>query len=139
MRGRSVSLVVVIVLAVAPLARAMCEVSCADGPHRSDSAAHAHHAPVASTHTHHPVSDESHTVAATALSFEPGVAASSCCADAQRSLTSVAATKPGVEAPAVVVTFVAVVDYRATDGLQVTMRSTASAASPPSSNSPLRV
>ena len=139
MRGRFVSLALVIVLAVAPLARAICEVSCVEGPHRSDSVGHAHHAPAASTHQHHSVMHESKTMAATALRFVPGVAASSCCADAERSLTSVAATKPGIEAPAVVVTVVAVVEYRARDVLPVAIRSTAPAASPPSLNSPLRV
>ena len=139
MRGRLVSLIVLIVLAVAPLARAICEVSCAEGPHRFDSVAHAHHASAASTHDHHSVTHDSNTVAAAALSVVPGVSASSCCADAERSLTSVAATRPGIEAPVIVVTVVAVVEYRARDVLPIAVRSTAPATSPPSLNSPLRV
>jgi len=79
------------------------------------------------------------TGAAAALSFVPGVSASSCCADAERSLTSVAATRPGIEAPALVVTVVAVIEYRPRDVLPVAIRSTAPATSPPSLNSPLRV
>jgi hypothetical protein len=139
MRGRLVSLVVVIVLAAAPLARAMCELSCAEGPHRSTAAAHAHHAPAASTHDHHSVKHDSNTNAATALYGAPGVSASSCCADAERLLTSVVATKPGIEAPAIEVTFFAVADHQARDVSTITIRSAAPAASPPNLNTPLRV
>lgn len=140
MRGRLVSLVVVIVLAAAPLARAMCEVTCADGPHRSDAAGHAHHAPAASTHDHHSVSHDASTQAATALSRAPGVVMSSCCADAaERLQTSVAATRPVIEAPAVEVTFFTIVDHRARDVSMVAIRSIAPATSPPSLITPLRV
>ena len=139
MRGRFVSLVVAIVFAAAPLARAMCEASCAEGPHRSGSAAHAHHAPAASTHDHHSVKHDSNTVAATALCCAPGVSASSCCADAERLLVSVAVTKAGIDAPAIEVSFVTVVEHRARDVSMVTTWLTALAASPPSLNTPLRV
>jgi hypothetical protein len=139
MRGRLVSLVVVIVLAAAPLARAMCELSCAEGSPRSDSAAHAHHTAAASTPNHHSVMHESNTTAATVLRGTPGASASSCCADAERLLTSVAATKAGIEAPAIDVGFFTVVDRRARDVSMVTIRSTIPAASPPSLTTPLRV
>lgn len=140
MRGRLVSLIVVIVLAAAPLARAMCEVSCVDETSRSDSAAHAHHAHTAPTPDHHTVKHDSHTGAAIAVFHgSPGVSASSCCADAEARLTSVAVTKRVIEAPAVAVSFFTVVEPRARDASMVTIRSAAPAASPPSLNTPLRV
>ena len=139
MRGRLVSLVVAIVLVAAPLARAMCEVSCADGAHRSRSAAHAHHAPAASTHDRHSVKHDSSAAAAMALCCAPGVSASSCCADAERLLISVAATKAGTDAPAIEVRFFTVVEHRARDVSMVPTWLTALAASPPSLITPLRV
>src|SRR6185436_16630439 len=139
MRGPFVSLVVVIVLAAAPLARAICDVSCAEGAHRTDSAAHAHHAPAGSMSGHHhsakyePNADNAKTPCCT-----PGVSASTCCADDDRSLASIAATKTGIEAPAIELTSCMVIDHRARDVPMVTMRSIP-AASPPSLRTPLRV
>src|SRR5512139_516201 len=131
MRGRLVSLIIVIVLAAAPLARAMCEVSCVEGIQHSDSAAHAHHTPSAAGHDHHSVKHDSNTEAvAAAFHHAPEVSASSCCADAETHLASVAATRPGSEAPPAVSTvFFTTVDHRARDVSTVTIRSAASAAS----------
>ena len=140
MRGRLVSLIIVIVLAVAPLARAMCEVSCVEGIQHSDAAAHLHHTPSTAGHDHHSVKHDSNREAiAAAFHHAPEVSASSCCADAETRLTSIAATRPGSEAPAVSTVFFTIVDHRARDVSTVTIRSAASAASPPSLNTPLRV
>jgi hypothetical protein len=140
MRGRFVSLTVVIVLVVSPLARAMCEVSCVDVTRRSDSAAHVHRPQTAATHDHHSVRHDSHPEAAVAvLHGSPGVSASACCADVEARLTSVAVTKRGIEAPAVSVSFFTVVDHRARDSSMVMIRSATPAAGPPSLKTPLRV
>jgi len=140
MRGRFVSLAVVIVLVVSPLARAMCEASCVDVTTGSDSAAHVHHSHSAATHNDHAVKHDSHAEAsAGVLQSVPGFSASSCCADAETRLTSVAATKSGIEAPAVSTAFFTVVDHRTGAVSMVTIRSATPAASPPSLTTPLRV
>ena len=139
MPGRLVSLVVVIVLAAAPLGRALCEVSCADGLHGSHSGAHAHHAPAGSTHDHHAMEHDSNTAPATDACRASSVSASSCCTDAERLPTSVVATKIGMEAPVIDVSLFTAVDHRARDVSMVTIQSRAPAASPPSLNTPLRV
>lgn len=130
MRGRFVSLVVVIVLVAAPLAHAICEVSCEDGAHRSEATVHAHHAPAGSMPGHHHAAKhEPNTETAKAL----------CCANPERPLASVAATKNGMQAPAIELTLFTVIDHRARDVSMVTIRSTVPAASPPSLHTPLRV
>jgi hypothetical protein len=139
MRGRLVSLVVVIVLAAAPVARALCEMSCADGVHGSHSGAHAHHEPAGSTHDHHLMKHDADTAGATAVSHASGLSASSCCADAETLTASVVATKIAMEAPVIEVTFFTVVDHRARDASMVTIQSSAPAVSPPSLKTPLRV
>ena len=136
MRGPFVSLVVVIVLAAAPLARAICDVSCAEGAHRSDSAAHAHHAPAGSMSGHHDMAKhEPNADLAKAPCCVPGVSASTCCA----SLASIAATKTGIAAPAIELTSSTIIDHRARDVSMVTIRSATPEASPPSLRTPLRV
>jgi hypothetical protein len=127
MRGRLVSLVVAIVLAAAPLARALCDVSCADGAHHT-ATVHTHHAPAASMHGHDSSSPESNTKLDSARGC-----------DADRLPASIAATKTGVEPPAIELTPFAVLDYHARDVSMVTRSSTAPAASPPALNTPLRV
>jgi hypothetical protein len=138
MPGRLLSLVVVIVLAAAPLGRALCEVSCADGLHGSHSGAHAHHAPAGSTHDHSAMHD-SNTAAATDVCRAPSVSAFSCCTDAERLPTSVVPMKVGMEAPVIEVSFFTAVDHQARHVSMVTIQSRAPAASPPSLNTPLRV
>ena len=130
MRGPFVSLVVVIVLASAPLARAICDVSCAEGALRADSAAHAHHAPAGSMSGHH------HTAK---HEPNPDIAKAPCCADDDRSLASIAATKTGIEAPAIELTSSTIIGHRARDVSMVTRRSAIPPASPPSLRTPLRV
>src|SRR5688572_7919568 len=140
MRGPFVSLVVVIVLAAAPLARAICDVSCAEGAQRSDSAAHAHHAPAGSMSGHrHTAKHEPNADIARARCCAPGVSASTCCADDDRSLASIAATKTGIAAPAIELTSSTIIDHRARDVSMVTIRSAIPAAGPPSLRTPLRV
>jgi len=140
MRGPFVSLVVVIVLAAAPLARAICDVSCAEGAHRSDSAAHPHHAPAGSmSGHHHPASHEPNPDIAKALCRAPGVSASTCCAVDDKSLASIAVTKTGIESPAIELTSSTIIDHRARDVSMVTIRSAIPAASPPSLRTTLRV
>ena len=140
MRGRFVSLVVVMVLAAAPLARAMCDVSCEGGAHRSDATVHAHHAPAGSMPGHHHAAKhEANTAAAKARCCAPEAAASTCCADAKRPLASIAATKIEIEAPATELTLFTVIDHRARDVSIVAIRSAVPAASPPSLHTPLRV
>ena len=140
MRGPFVSLVVVIVLAAAPLARAICDVSCAEGTHRSGSAAHPHHAPAGSmSGHHHTASHEPNPDIAKALCCAPGVSASTCCAVDDTSLASIAATKTGIKGPAIELTSSTIIDHRARDVSMVTIRSAIPAASPPSLRTPLRV
>lgn len=128
MRGRFVALIVAIVLAAAPLARAVCDASCAEGTHHTDAAVHAHHAAAASMHAHHVATPESSTK----------IDKARCC-DADRQLASVAATKTGLEPPAIELTSFAVLDYRATSVSMVTIPSISPPPSPPSLHTPLRV
>ena len=128
MRGRLVSLIIAIVLAAAPLARVLCDVSCAEGAHHADAAVHAHHAPGASMHGHHSASPESNTK----------IDSARCC-DADRQPASIAATKTGIEPPAIEVSSFGVIDHQARDVSIITIRSASPAVSPPSLRIPLRV
>jgi hypothetical protein len=128
MRGRVVSLVVALVVAAAPLARALCDVSCAEGAHHTDSTVHAHDAPTASMHAHHVAMPESNTKIENAR-----------CCDAGRPVASVAVTKTGIELPAIGLASFTVLDDRAIDVSMIAIRSIAPPASPPPLHTPLRV
>jgi hypothetical protein len=121
MLGRLIPLVLAIVLAITPMARAICEWSCTDGMHGSATTANGHHTPSAPTPDHtvadnqpqhsadsrpiaaqdHPrhddganTSDES--CCQVALSVVP-----LCCAHADSHAVSIAAAKIALEPPAI--------------------------------------
>jgi hypothetical protein len=94
MLGRLIPLVLAMVLGITPMARAICEWSCADGLHGSSSTGSAHHA----HGSDHAAADQqhagdSHPVAMAIVSL--------CCAHADSHAVSTAAAKIVLEPPAV--------------------------------------
>lgn len=105
--GRLIPLVLAMTLAITPMARAICEWSCADGIHGSSSTGSAHHAHGAPTPDHaadqqHPA--DSHPVATQAHTHPEGSVTTSiaprCCAHADTHTASIAAAKVALEPPA---------------------------------------
>lgn len=118
MLGRLIPLALAMTLAITPMARAICEWSCADGIHGSSSTGSAHHAHGApapdQTDADHQRSANSHPVATHAYAHpEGGVSARDalhdqltmsiaqrCCAHADSHTVSIAAAKIALEPPA---------------------------------------
>jgi hypothetical protein len=121
MLGRLIPLVLAMVLAITPMARAICEWSCADGMHGSASTASAHHLHSAPTPDHtvadsqpqhsadsHPIAAHDHprrddrvgssdgSCCGVAISVVP-----LCCTHADSHEVSIAAAKIALEPPAI--------------------------------------
>ena len=119
MLGRLIPLVLAMVLAVTPMARAICEWSCADGLHGSSSTDSAHHAhsahasdPAVADHQHpadsHPVATHDHARANRGVSASEASCCQMaiaivplCCAQADSHTVSIATAKIALEPPAV--------------------------------------
>jgi hypothetical protein len=99
MLGRLIPLALAMTLAITPMARAICEWSCADGIHGSSSTGNAHHAhaPEQAADQQHPA--DSHPVA-THAQAHPTSIAPRCCAHADSHTVSIAAAKIALEPPA---------------------------------------
>jgi hypothetical protein len=121
MLGRLIPLVLATVLALAPMARALCEWSCTDGMHGSPSTATAHHAHSSPTPDHavadnqpqhsadsHPIATNDHPRRDNRVNSSDGsccqVAMSVvplCCAHADSHAVAIAAAKIALAAPAI--------------------------------------
>ena len=121
MLGRLIPLVLAMVLAITPMARAICEWSCADGIHGASSTASAHHAHSPPTPDHtvadsqpqhsadsHPIAAHDHPRRDGRVSASDGsccqVAISVvplCCTHADSHAVSIAAAKIALEPPAI--------------------------------------